>query len=94
MEVGEAVLALDFINPQFNLAECVVLVLLKISEGDLKDTALEGVVGILQTGSAVDEGLSNTIPEWPLSALIQPLKLFPYIYPKVHVSKEDGNLTL
>lgn len=60
MEVGQAVLALDLVDPELDLAERVVLILLEIGEGDLEDTALEGVVGVLQTGGAVDEGLADT----------------------------------
>jgi hypothetical protein len=39
----------------------MVLVLLEIGQGDLDNSALEGVVGVLQTGGAVDEGLTDTI---------------------------------
>jgi len=60
VEVGQAVLALDLIDAQLDLAEAVVLILLEIGEGSLEDTALEGVVGVLQTGGAVDEGLADT----------------------------------
>jgi hypothetical protein len=40
----------------------VVLILLKVGERNLEDAALESVVGVLQTSSAVDEGLSDTVP--------------------------------
>jgi hypothetical protein len=60
VEVGEAVLALDFVNAELDLAESVVFVVLEIGERDLEDTALQGVVGVLQTGGSVDEGFSNT----------------------------------
>ena len=60
VEVGQAVLALDLVDAQLDLAEAVVLILLEIGEGSLEDTALEGVVGVLQTGGAVDEGLADT----------------------------------
>lgn len=60
VEVGQAVLALDLVNSQLDLAEGVVLVLLEIGEGDLEDTALEGIVGVLETGGAVHEGLADT----------------------------------
>ena len=59
MEVGEAVLALDLIDTQLDLAERVLLVLVQVSEGDLEDTALQGIVGVLHTLGAVDEGLAN-----------------------------------
>jgi hypothetical protein len=39
----------------------VVLILLEIGERDLEDAALEGVVGVLQTGGAVDERLADTM---------------------------------
>lgn len=61
MEVGQAVLALDLVDPELDLAERVLLILLQISEGDLDDAALQGIVGVLQTGSAVDEGLADTV---------------------------------
>lgn len=60
VEVGQAVLALDLVDAQLDLAEAVVLILLEVGEGSLEDTALERVVGVLQTGGAVDEGLADT----------------------------------
>ena len=60
MEVGEAVLALNFVDAQLDLAESVVLIVLEIGEGDLEDTALESIVGVLQTGRAVDQSLADT----------------------------------
>jgi hypothetical protein len=60
VEVGQAVLALDLIDAELDLAEAVVLILLEIGEGSLEDTALQGVVGVLETGGAVDEGLADT----------------------------------
>ena len=60
VEVGQAVLALDLVNSQLDLAESVVLVLLEIGEGDLEDTALERIVGVLETSGAVHEGLADT----------------------------------
>ena len=59
VEVGEAVLALDLIDSQLDLTERVLLVLVQVSERDLEDTALQGIVGVLQTLGAVDEGLTN-----------------------------------
>jgi len=59
VEVGQAVLALDLIDSELNLAESVVLILLEISERDLDDSALQSVVGILETGGTVDKGLSD-----------------------------------
>lgn len=69
MKVGETVLALDLVNSQLDLTERMVLVLLEVGKGDLKDPALESFVGVLETGGAVDESLSNTINSKPLSAL-------------------------
>ena len=46
MEVRQAVLALDFVNPELNLAESLLLILVEVSEGDLNDTTLEGVIGV------------------------------------------------
>lgn len=61
VEVGETVLALDLVYPQSNLAERVVLILLKVGERNLEDTALESVVGVLETSGAVYESLSDTV---------------------------------
>ena len=54
MEVGEAVLALDFVDTELDFAEGMVFVVLEVGEGDFEDAALEGVVGVLQTGGTVD----------------------------------------
>ena len=59
VEVGEAGLALDLINAQLDLAEGVLLVLVQVSEGDLEDTALQSIVGVLHALGAVDKGLAN-----------------------------------
>lgn len=60
VEVGQAVLALDLIDTELDLAEGVVLILLEIGQRDLNDASLQGIVGVLQTGGAVDEGLADT----------------------------------
>jgi hypothetical protein len=60
VEVGEAVLALDFVDAELDFAEGMVFVLLEVGKGDFEDAALEGVVGVLQTSSSVDEGFANT----------------------------------
>jgi hypothetical protein len=60
VEVGQAVLALDLVDAELDLAESVVLILLQIGERDLEYPALEGVVCVLQTRGAVDEGLADT----------------------------------
>lgn len=68
MEVGEAVLALDFVDSQLDLAERVVLVFLEVSKGDLKDPTFESFIGVLETSGTIDESLSDTINSQPLSA--------------------------
>lgn len=60
MESSQAVLALDLVDTEADLAERVVLILLEIGERDLEDTALESVVGVLETGGSVHEGLADT----------------------------------
>lgn len=60
VEVGQTVLALDLVDAELDLAEGVVLIVLEVGEGDLEDTALEGVVGVLQTAGAVDQSLADT----------------------------------
>lgn len=60
VEVGQAVLALDLVDAELDLAERVVLILLEIGERDLEYPSLKGVVGVLQTSGAVDEGLADT----------------------------------
>lgn len=61
VESSQAALALDLVDAEANLAERVALILLEISERDLDDASLEGIVGVLQTGGAVDEGLADTV---------------------------------
>ena len=46
MEVCEAVLALDLIDAELDLAEGLLLVLVEVSEGNLNDAALQRVIGI------------------------------------------------
>jgi len=41
----------------------VVLILLEVGERDLEYPALQRVVGVLDTGGAVDEGLADTAGE-------------------------------
>lgn len=60
MEIGKAVLPLDLIDTKLDFAESMVLIVLQIGEGRLKDTASKGVVCILQTAGTVDDRLSNT----------------------------------
>lgn len=60
VEVGQAVLALNLVDSELDLAESVVLILLQVGEGNLNDTALQGVVGVLQTSGPVDQSLADT----------------------------------
>lgn len=60
VEVGQAVLALDLVNSELDLAERVVLILLQVGQGNLHDTALQRVVGVLETGGPVDQSLTDT----------------------------------
>jgi hypothetical protein len=60
VEVGQAVLALDFINPELDLSESVVLILLEIGQRDLDDPSLERVVRVLQTSRTVNQSLADT----------------------------------
>jgi hypothetical protein len=60
VEVGQAVLALNLINTELDLAERVVLILLEISQRNLEDATLECVVRVLQTGGPVDKSLADT----------------------------------
>jgi len=60
VEVGQAVLALDLVDAELDLAERVVLILLEIGERNLDDTSLQGIVGVLETGGPVDQGLADT----------------------------------
>jgi hypothetical protein len=60
VEVGQAVLALDLVDAELDLAERVVLILLEIGEGDLEYPALQVVVCVLDTSGTVNEGLADT----------------------------------
>lgn len=60
VEVGQAVLALDLIDTELDLAEGVVLILLEVGKRDLEDAALQSIVGVLETGGTVDQGLADT----------------------------------
>lgn len=59
VEVGQAVLALDVVDAELDLAERLLVVLVQVAERELEDAALERVVGVLETRRAVDEGLAN-----------------------------------
>ena len=54
VEVGQAVLALDFVDSELDFSEGVVFIILEIGKGDFKDAAFERVVGIFETGRSVD----------------------------------------
>ena len=60
VEVRQAVLALDLIDSELDLAESMVLILLQIGKRHLENTALQGIVRILQTRRSVHQGLSHT----------------------------------
>lgn len=60
VEVGQAVLSLNFIHTELDLSECVVLIALEIGQGNLEDSALQRVVCVLETSSPVHKSLSNT----------------------------------
>ena len=61
MEVGQAVLALNFVDAEFDFTEGVVFVFLEVGERDFEDAAFEGVVGVFETGGAVYECFADTI---------------------------------
>lgn len=61
VEVGQAVLTLNLVDSELDLAERVVLILLQIGQGNLDDAALQRVVGVLETGGPVDQSLADTI---------------------------------
>jgi hypothetical protein len=60
VEVGQAVLSLDLVDTELDLAESVVLILLQIGQRNLEDSALQRIVGVLETGGSVDKSLSDT----------------------------------
>jgi len=59
VKVRQAVLSLDLIDTELDLAESVVLILLEICQRYLENSTLQCVVGVLETCGSVDEGLSN-----------------------------------
>lgn len=59
VEVGQAVFALNLIDAELDLAEGVLVVLVKVGKGQLEDAALERVVGVLQSGRTVDQGFAG-----------------------------------
>ena len=61
MEVGQAVLSLHLVDAELDFAKGMVFVFLEVGEGDFKDAAFKGVVGVFETGCAVYERLANTV---------------------------------
>lgn len=47
MEVGKTVLSLNLVDSQLDLSERLLLILVEVGERKLKDSTLEGVVGVL-----------------------------------------------
>lgn len=47
MEIGQAVLALHFVDPELDLSERMILVFLQIGQGDLENPPLQSVIRIL-----------------------------------------------
>jgi hypothetical protein len=44
-EIGQTVLALDFVHTEFDFTESVFFVVLKVGQGDFKNTAFKSVIG-------------------------------------------------
>jgi hypothetical protein len=63
VEVGQTVLALNLVHTKLNLAESMVFIVLQVSERDLENSTLQGVIGVLETTGAVDQSLPNTITQ-------------------------------
>ena len=61
VEVGQAVLSLDLVDPELDLSECVVLILLEIRQRNLENSALQCIVCVLETSGSVDESLADTV---------------------------------
>ena len=59
VEVGEAGAALDTVDLQLELAVSLLVILVEVSERSLDDTALERVIGVLETLGSVDKGLAD-----------------------------------
>lgn len=59
VERGQAVLALDVFDPQLDLSEALVFILVQVTQRKLDDSALQGVVGVLQTLRSVGKGLAD-----------------------------------
>lgn len=59
VEVGEDIRALNLVNAQTNAASSVVLAVLEVGKGNVENTALELLVGALQTSGAVHKSLTH-----------------------------------
>ena len=59
MEVGQAVLALNFIHPELDLSKGMILVLLQICQRYLKDSPLQSVICVLQTCAPIDQSFPD-----------------------------------
>ena len=53
VEVGQAVLALHFVDTELDFSKGMVFVLLEVRERDFKNAAFESVIGVLETRRAV-----------------------------------------
>lgn len=61
VEVGQTVLALNLVHTKLNLAESMVFIILQVSQRDLENSTLQGVIGVLETTGPVDQSLPDTI---------------------------------
>lgn len=88
VEVGQAVLALDLVHLELNLAESTGLVLGQIAEGDLDNTAVEGV------GSLVyyDDKSSVTYDVFSYRYLRRPWVRLTRVLPTWRTSNMEGAL--
>jgi hypothetical protein len=92
VERGQAVLALDVLDPQLDLSEALVLILVQVAQRKLDDSALEGVVGVLETLRSVDQGLTDGLDledgrgldVVPVCAREKPRALVPLSYPRIY----------
>ena len=93
VEVRQAVLSLDFVDPKFDLAEGVVFVGLQVRERDFEDTAFEGVIGGFETGRAVYEGFADTV-EFFVSMYILRIFSIRHFFKFVSLISREGKRTL
>lgn len=57
----------------------MVLVLLEVGERDLDDAALESIVGVLETGRPVHQGLANTAGKSVSSKFLEAIPFRPFV---------------